>query len=577
MLKEWMKPYKSYLIFMVIFSFVLGLSIVAQAYLIVTIIDAVFLQQVHYSNLLHIFALLVLALLTRTLFRAYIKKIGIAMAGKIKTDVRLKLLRFFTSRSAFASKQGQSGQKTSHFMDGVDELDGYYSQYIPQAIQSVIVPLMIFVVILFEHWATAAIIVVTAPFIPIFMVIIGIKTGEKSKEQLSQMAAFSGTFLDTLQGLPTLKLFGKSKEQKQKIEKSSLSFRDATMEVLKVAFTNSLALEFISMLSVGLIALEIALRMIIVQDTNFFTGFLMLILAPEFFTKLKELGSAFHTGKQSSGAAQNIEELLAEENEPTKWGEVELNDNVPPALTLSKIQFGYGEGQFQSVEISLTINRYERVAIIGPTGAGKSTLLNVIAGIFPIQAGEYEMDSIKQKNVKEASWYSKLSYIAQDAYLFSGTLLENIALGHVEKASETEMWTAIKEAGLLEWVQSLPQGLQTPIGEGGRGLSGGEKQRVIMARAFLKQPQLVLFDEPTTGLDVKTEKLLQNSMLKLAKSATIITVAHRLHTIRSAHKIILLNRGGIQAIGTHNELLASEPLYRKMVTIQEGGGGNEGS
>ncbi|GAF65144.1 ABC transporter ATP-binding and permease protein [Bacillus sp. TS-2] len=577
MLKEWMKPYKSYVIFMVIFSFVLGLSIVAQAYLIVTIIDAVFLQQVHYSNLIHIFALLVLALLTRTLFRAYIKKIGIAMAGKIKTDVRLKLLRFFTSRSAFASKQGQSGQKTSHFMDGVDELDGYYSQYIPQAIQSVIVPLMIFVVILFEHWATAAIILVTAPFIPIFMVIIGIKTGEKSKEQLSQMAAFSGTFLDTLQGLPTLKLFGKSKEQKQKIEKSSLSFRDATMEVLKVAFTNSLALEFISMLSVGLIALEIALRMIIVQDTNFFTGFLMLILAPEFFTKLKELGSAFHTGKQSSGAAQNIEELLAEENEPTKWGEVELNDNVPPALTLSNIQFGYGEGQFQSDEISLAINPYERVAIIGPTGAGKSTLLNVIAGIFPIQAGEYEMDSIKQKNVKEASWYSKLSYIAQDAYLFSGTLLENIALGQVEEASETEMWTAIKEAGLLEWVQSLPQGLQTPIGEGGRGLSGGEKQRVIMARAFLKQPQLVLFDEPTTGLDVKTEKLLQNSMLKLAKSATIITVAHRLHTIRSAHKIILLNHGGIQAIGTHNELLASEPLYRKMVTIQQGGGGNEGS
>ncbi len=549
----------------------MGLAIIAQAYLIVTIIDSVFLQQIHYLDLIHFFILLVLALLTRTMFRAFIKRLGIAMAGHIKTDVRMSLLAFFTNRSAFISKGGQSGKKTSYFMDGVDELDGYYSQYIPQAIQSVTVPLLIILVILFEHWATAAIILVTAPFIPIFMIIIGIKTGEKSKEQLSQMAAFSGTFLDTLQGLQTLKLFGKAKEQKGKIQKSSLRFRDATMDVLKVAFSNSLALEFISMLSIGLIALEIALRMIILQDTNFATGFLMLILAPEFFTKLKELGSAFHTGKQSTGAAESIQELLTEQHEPVLWGQKEITTHRPPRINFTDIRFGYQEGHFQSQAMTFSVEPNERVAIIGPTGAGKSTLLNVIAGIFPIQEGHFKINGQSQETILETSWFSQLSYISQDAYLFSGTLLENITLGQTDSYTDEEIKQAIKEAGLWDWLQKLPHGIETKIGEAGRGLSGGEKQRVILARAFLRKPKLVLFDEPTTGLDVRTEQILQQSMSRLAQSATVITVAHRLHTIRSADKIILLDHGSIRAIGTHEQLVANEPMYQEMLIIQRGG------
>ena len=175
---------------------------------------------------------------------------------------------------------------------------------------------------------------ITAPFIPIFMMVIGFKTKDKSEEQLDKMAAFSGRFLDTLQGLTTLKLLGRSNQQKEKIRKSSLDFREATMEVLKIAFSNSLALEFISMLSMGIVALELAIRLIIFQDMTFFTAFFVLVLAPEFYTKLKDLGSAFHTGRGSMGAAKKLESELTETTKPVSWGEESLEKGAPPAIEL---------------------------------------------------------------------------------------------------------------------------------------------------------------------------------------------------------------------------------------------------
>ncbi|WP_413380884.1 thiol reductant ABC exporter subunit CydD [Alkalihalobacillus sp. 1P02AB] len=569
MLKKMLAQYRKNLLLMAVLAFGVSIAILGQGYLIVTIIDRIFLQGVQFVDVIYLIGILVFALLIRTILRSSINKIGMSVATDVKINLRVQLLDHFTNRPAIANVKRRSGERTSYFLDIVDEIDRYFSQYIPQMIQSMIIPLVLLIVIFVEHWATGVIILITAPFIPIFMVIIGVKTGDKSKEQLTKMAAFSGTFLDTLQGLQTLKLFGRAKQQRERIKQSSLSFRDATMEVLKVAFTNSLALEFISMLSIGLIALEVAIRMIIIQDTSFATGFLMLILAPEFFNKLKELGSAFHSGKASMGAAKKLEELLEETSEPVKWGAEELDKNQPPTLELSEAAFGYDEG-FQSKPLSVSIQPFEKVAIIGATGAGKSTLLNVLSGLFPLNSGSYLINGLSQHQVSEKAWFDKLSYITQDAYLFSGTIEENISLGSSQKHSQHEIKLAAEEAGIYEWIQSLPNGLQTSIGEGGRGLSGGEKQRVLMARAFLKKPAIILFDEPTTGLDLQTERILQTSMQKLSEQSTVITVAHRLYTIRSADKIILLEAGAIRAIGTHEELWRQDKMYREMVDVQQG-------
>ncbi|AXI08595.1 thiol reductant ABC exporter subunit CydD [Oceanobacillus zhaokaii] len=565
------KEQRMKMVLIVISAVLTGAAIIGQSYLFVIIVDRIFLKGNSFSEITPYLLWLIVALLARTLFSYLSGRTGIKMASKVKWNLRRSLLHKFSKNPMQASLQGQSGQKVSVMMDTVDEIDSYFSNYIPQVIQSTIIPIMLLVVIFMEHALTGIIIIFTAPFIPIFMMIIGFNTKDKAEEQLDKMAAFSGKFLDTLQGLTTLKLFGRSAEQKEAIKKSSLDFRDATMVVLKTAFSNSLALEFISMLSIGLIALEVAIRLIIFQDITFFTGFLMLVLAPEFFTKLKDLGSAFHTGRGSMGAAKKLEKELEETIVPVVFGEESLSKDAPPLIELNAVSFSYGENAFALQNIHAAIRPYEQIAIVGKTGSGKSTLLHVIAGLVSLSDGEIKINGKNRSTYREKDWFNQLSYISQDPYLFSGTIAENIAIGGHIDASRMEIEQAAEKAGLTELVGSLGQGFDTPIGEAGRGLSGGEKQRVAIARAFLKRPSIILFDEPTTGLDLQTERILQASIKELSGNSTVITVAHRLHTIKNADKILYVENGELLAAGRHNELLESELAYRNMVTVQRGG------
>ena len=569
--KDLAQDHRGRLILMILFSLLSGISIIAQAYLLVYIVNEAFLQGTAFADLLPYLALLLAALLGRTLFNYGNGKTGVRLAAIVKQGLRSQLLRKYSKTNMQAAMYGRSGEKVSVMMDTVDEIDDYYSSYIPQVIQSIIIPIMLLITIFAEHFTTGIIIIITAPFIPIFMVIIGFNTKDKSEEQLDKMAAFSGKFLDTLQGLTTLKLYGRSKEQKAEIEESSLNFRDATMVVLKTAFANSFALEFISMLSMGLIALEVAFRLIIFQNISFFTGFLMLLLAPEFYNKLKELGNAFHTGRGSSGAFNKLQKELDTPDMPVEWGSNVFEVRKPPAIELKDVCFRYEENGFTLNHISVEISPYEQIAIIGKTGSGKSTLLHVIAGLVANTEGEILVNGKPLSEYEEKAWFNEISYISQHPYLFSGTIADNIAIGGRGERARAEIEAAGEKAGISELVASLEKGYDTPVGEAGRGLSGGEKQRVALARAFLKRPSIILFDEPTVGLDLRTERILQQSIEELAKHATIITVAHRLHTIKHADKIVLLDSGKIVAAGEHEELLRTNPDYRSMVSAEQGG------
>ncbi len=572
MLKNMAKKHNGKLVLLVVFALLIGTSIIGQSFLFATILDRVFIKDYPFSEIIPLLVGLLAVLFARTLFNYFSGRTGIKMASRVKSELRHLLLNKFSSNPLQSSLEGQSGKKVSLIMDVIDEVDSYFSNYIPQMIQASIIPLMILIVIFTEHVATGIIILITAPFIPIFMMVIGFKTKDKSEAQLNKMASFSGKFLDTLQGLTTLKLFGQSTEQKEAIRKSSLNFRDATMDVLKIAFQNSLALEFISMLSIGLVALEIAIRMVIFQDLSFYTGFLMLVLAPEFYTKLKELGSAFHTGRGSMGAAKKLENELAILVEPVEWGEERLINNASPTIEIRGAEFSYGAGDaFSLKNIHVSIGSYEQVAIVGRTGSGKTTLLHVIAGLVSISKGEIFINGKPRMIYSEKDWFGGLSYISQSPYLFSGTIAENIVIGGNTNASREDIVEAVQKAGLSELVNSLNDGYNTPIGEGGRGLSGGEKQRIAIARAFIKKPSIILFDEPTTGLDLQTERILQSSMIELSKNSTVITVAHRLHTIKTADQILFMDNGEIIASGTHNELLDSTKEYHDMVSVQQGG------
>lgn len=554
-----------------ILSVIIAVMVILQAYFLVTIVDRVFLEQQGFSNILWMLSGLLAVLLFRTAASYLNGRIGIKIAANVKAMYRKSLLHKFAKMPTRQLGEDQSGGKVSVMLDAVDEIDSYFSAYIPQLIQSSIIPLIILAVAFTQHVNTGLIMIITAPFIPIFMIIIGMQTKNKSEEQQEKLAAFSGSFLDTLQGLTTLKLYGRARKQQDALKKSSLSFRDATMEILKTAFTSSFMLELISMLSIGIIALELAIQLIIYEQVSFFTAFFLLVLTPEFYSTLKELGSTFHDGRSSMGAAKKITEALDRPEQQVQWGEEKLPaEAMPGAIRLENVSFSYGDGQFSLKNITTDIPPYGQIAIAGRSGSGKTTLLNLMAGLLPASQGNMMVNGKPLPHFAENDWFDQLSYISQHPYIFAGTIAENIAIGADSNAGLNDIEHAAEKAGIAKMIQTLDKGYDTPVGEAGRGLSGGEMQRLALARAFLKKPAVIFFDEPTTGLDLETEQILQSSMKQLAQNATVITVAHRLHTIKNADKILFLENGRLVAEGTHSELMAAAPDYRDMVTVQQG-------
>ena len=557
---------RGHIIGLVLSALMIGLSILAQAYLIVDIVDRIFLKNESFEAIIPALLWLVVALLARALFGYISGRIGASLSEKAKQTLRLQLLDRYATSPVESSLTGQSGKKVSVFMDAVDEVDAYFSQYWPQVIQTSIIPLLILVVVFSQHWISGVIMMVTAPFIPLFFIIIGIATQKKSEEQMEKMNQFSGKFLDVLQGLTTLKLYNRTEQEAKAIEKSSLDFRDATMVVLKTAFLSGLMLEFISMLSTGVVALEVALQMVVWENLTFFSGFLILVLAPEYYLAIKDLGSAFHTGRGSMGAADRIFEVLDSPDDRIEWGTKSLGSRTPD-LELQDVSFEYAGGRFSLQPLSGRIASGTHLALVGASGSGKTTVLNVISGLLQVKSGRVLVDGEPLHTFDESAWYGNIAYISQNPYLFAGTLADNISLG--EAADERKLHEAVEAAGLSEVISHLPNGIWTELGEGGFGLSGGERQRLALARAFFKRPGILLFDEPTTGLDLKTERIVRRSIEELSKGATLITVAHRLHTIKEADTIWFMDDGKRIAEGTHEALLAV-PEYAELFALQKG-------
>ncbi|WP_440119882.1 thiol reductant ABC exporter subunit CydD [Paenibacillus sp. QZ-Y1] len=581
-----------------VISLALGVAIVSQAALVAEAVQRIFVEGASFSSVMLLLGILLAVMAIRTLLSYGNGKVGLHMAARAKTNMRASVLQNLTRASMPSTLRGQTGGKVSVALDAVDEADSYFSQYMPRMMEAAMIPILILVVTFTQHANTGFIMLFTAPFIPLFMILVGLQTKNKSEEKYAQLAEFSGTFLDSLQGLVTLKIFGRAKRQQQEIERSSLGYRDATMGILKIAFTNTFMLESIVMLSIGIVALELAIQLLVFKSMTFHTAFLVLLLVPEFYSLLKNTGTAFHSGRTSMGAIRKVEQMLAETSStsmPTLDEKAEKGTHtsdtndlmvqqeglrtaraalipMPPTIELDHVRFQYAPDSFGLETGRIFLGPGEQIAIVGKSGSGKTTLLHLIAGLLKPDSGEVLVNGSPLSGFTEAAWFEQVSYITQHPYIFAGTFAENIAIGVGRNVSRAEMEQAVEEAGLTGVIAQLEQGLDTFVGEGGRGLSGGEKQRLALARAFLKRPAIILFDEPTVGLDLHTERVLQRSIASLAKTATMITVAHRLYTIQHADNILFMDNGLLVDSGHHNGLMERLPQYAEMVDIQRKGG-----
>lgn len=574
-----------------IISLALGVAIISQAALMAEAVQRIFVEKASFSSVIVLLGIMLSVMGVRTLLVYSNGKVGLHMAARAKTNLRANVLQNLTHASILSNLDGQTGGKVSIALDAVDEADSYFSQYMPRMMEVAIIPILILVFAFTQHANTGLIMLLTAPFIPLFMILVGLQTKNKSEEKYAQLAEFSGTFLDSLQGLVTLKIFGRADRQQQEIKRSSLGYRDATMSILKIAFTNTFMLESIVMLSIGIVALELAIQLLVFKSITFHTAFLVLLLVPEFYSLLKNMGTAFHSGRTSMGAIHKVEQMLTESAQIDSEEEVNKSDitdvavqseplqvehwklfSMTPSIKLMNVQFRYAPDSFELETGQISLKPGENIAIVGKSGSGKTTLLHLISGLLKPTSGAVLINGRLLSQYDEAAWFKHVSYITQHPYIFAGTLAENIAIGAGNNVSRDDIEQAAEEAGLAAITNRLEQGLDTFVGEGGRGLSGGEKQRLALARAFLKRPIIILFDEPTVGLDLRTERVLQRSISSLAKTATMITVAHRLYTIQHADNILFMDNGVLVDSGHHDELLKRLPQYAEMVNIQRKGG-----
>lgn len=551
--------HKSKIAILFFLSLFLGGSILLQGISIVNIVNVVFIEQAPFSQTYVFFVLFFIAIVVRLITQFSLGRTGGLLAEKVKGSVREKLMQHWAFTTIEKHVSFQTGEKVTLLVDIVDQLESYYREYIPQVIKTSVIPILILITVFFVHPNSGWIMLITAPFIPITYIIIGIQTKKKSEQQLEALNQFSGKFLDLLQGLQTIRLFGQSKQQAQILADSNEGFMSRTLSVLKIAFASTLFIELVTTLGIGLVALEIGFQMIVFKTLTFAPAFFVLTLAPEYYNSLKELGAAFHTGRGSLGAAALIEAQLQDEEASVRWGQKQLTNE--PEISIKDGIFRYKNGPTIG-PLTLTIPRGQTVAFIGKTGHGKTTILNLLSSLTELNTGTLYLNGEPRSLYRKEDWYAQTSYISQHPYIFAGSLRENICMGL--EASDALIYDALKEAQLVEWIHSLPHGLDTEIGEGGLGLSGGEKQRVAIARAFFKAPSIVFFDEPTAGLDVVTESLLIASIKKLRAKATVIVAAHQYESIRFADVIYIVEDGQIVATGSA-DTVKDHPFYKQLL------------
>ncbi|WP_214269155.1 ABC transporter ATP-binding protein/permease [Staphylococcus pseudoxylosus] len=530
--------YKIYPIFMFIVSTLLAITVVVQNISIAEILNAMLLSA--NRDLLNLLMFTLVVLIARATFNTINQMIGNQMATKVKRDLRKQLI--------IKQSKDPIGVQMNTLTESVDGIVPFFNSYFPQVFKSMMIPLLIMIAMCFVHLNTALIMMVTAPFIPLFYIIFGLKTRDESKDKMTYLNQFSQQFLNKIKGLITLKLFNRTEHTEKELYEESTTFRDLTMRILRSAFLSGLMLEFISMLGIGLVALEAGLGLILFHNLDFKTAAIAIILAPEFYNSIKDLGQSFHTGKQSEGSSDVLFEVLDKENKDPK-PQIQINLNQRALIRLDQVDFKYKDAYEHALkDINLSIRSGEHIALIGKSGAGKSTLAQLIAQNLEASGGTI---TYNQKNLN-------IGFLSQDPYIFNASIRDNITMFH--QVEEAQILQVLDDVELKEKVLSLKHGLDTSIGEGGEMLSGGQMRRIELSRILLGHPDLLIFDEPATGLDVKTENVIQNVIERQFSNITMITIAHRAHTIKNADRRILIEQ----------EVLKSDDI-RKLNDPQQGG------
>jgi len=543
-----------------------GVLLVGQARLLSRVVSRVFL---HRAALADVRSLLI-AFLALALLRAASTWGGRVaaqrVAARVKTDLRRQLSRHLLALGPAYTRGERSGELIHTVVEGVEALDAFFAQYLPQLALAALVPLTILIFVFPLDLLSGLVLLLTAPLIPIFMVLIGNLADALTRRQWIALSRLSAHFLDVLQGLTTLKLLDRSRDQVATIAQVADRYRQTTLGVLRVAFLSALVLEMVATISTAIVAVQIGLRLLY-GHMAFEEAFFVLLLAPEFYLPLRQLGARFHAGMAGVAAAGRIFEIL-ETPLPSRprTGAERVAETPRLHVRFDDVHLAYDAGQRPALNgVSFDLPPGQKIALVGPSGAGKSSVAHLLLRFIEPGRGTITVDGAPLADWPAADWRARVAWVPQNPYLFHAPVAENIRLARPD-AHPDEVVRAAQQAHADEFIRALPQGYDTPIGERGARLSGGQAQRIALARAFLKNAPLLVLDEATANLDPELEAQLEDALARLMQGRTALIIAHRLNTVFRADRIVVLDSGRVVQAGQHPVLAAQEGPYRRLVT-----------
>ncbi|MFN8380187.1 MAG: thiol reductant ABC exporter subunit CydD [Anaerolineae bacterium] len=551
-------------------AFLAAACVVAFAWILSETVAQVFQQR---QNLAAVSPLLV-GLAALALARAALlwadTVLGQHSASQLKQALRDQLNRRLFALGPNYTQGERSGELVNTVVEGVEVLDGYVTGYLPARLLAGLVPGMVLLVILLLDAPSAAVLIFTGPVLLLLLALIGGRVREITDRRFYEMSWMSAFFLDMLQGLGTLKMFGRNREQIKNIREISQHHGTTSMEVLRTAFQTGLVLEWGGAVATALVAVEVSLRLM-AGGLPFNVALAVLVIVPEFFFPLRQLAIKYHIGTAGKAAAERIYAVL---DTPVPASAPAVPYPTPPLrmdIRFEQVSFAYAEGQRPALrELTLHLAQGQTLALVGTTGAGKSTAASLLLRFIAPQQGAITVDGMPLDQIDLAGWRAQVAWVPQRPHLFHGTLADNLRLARPD-ATDTDLVRAAQAAALHDFIAGLPAGYATSIGEGGARLSGGQRQRLALARAFLRDARLVILDEATANLDPASESAIQNALAQLRQDRTVLIIAHRLRLAYTADRVAVLEQGRVIEVGDPVTLLSAAGPYQELVASYEEG------
>ncbi|MBT0724431.1 cysteine/glutathione ABC transporter permease/ATP-binding protein CydD [Rosenbergiella sp. S61] len=554
-----------------------ALTLLFQAYCLAELLQRALIDHQPLPHLYHWLALLLGCFALRAVLHYCREKVGVKAGEALRQAIRQIVLDRLEALGPVWVASRPVGSWTTLLHEQIEKMHDYYARYLPQMTLAAVIPLLILITLFPINWAAATILFLTAPLIPLFMAMVGMGAADANRRNFAALARLSGDFLDRLRGLDTLRLFNRRRAEEQAIAESSEQFRLRTMEVLRIAFLSSAVLEFFASVSIAIVAVYFGFSYLGVfhfgsyhNVVTLFTGFIALILAPEFFQPLRDLGSFYHAKAQAAGAADEIETFLTETETLLPSAQphsLSCHHTAPLTIEARDWVITSVDGVQLVGPLSFHFKASQRIALVGPSGSGKSTLLNALLGFLPYH-GSLLINGKELKTLSRDNWLKSVSWVGQHPRLFPCSIAENIS--PQAKLNKETLHKLLAQTGIDEFLERLPQGLATEVSEDSQNLSVGQAQRIAVARALAKQGDLLLLDEPTASLDRHHEQHVMQSLQQASHQQMTLLVTHQLDQLADWPTIIVMEAGKIIQMGDFTDLAAETGLFQRLLSHRSG-------